>query len=279
MNTRIKFIEDKFDRSLWYIKADNGMITNISEKFLENDPTSLVAFDISPVAAKEKEDDSADKAKKKEEPDILLQFLKDLGGAAIVLAIPLYIGGWTYLQAYYKGFGLRMTELGFSLYDVLVYSIPLLTYTWWVTLGLVALLLGLGAAFSTEYVQKKPAPLKTVFFIILYFLLIFGVSSLGARMGRENASRDLQAATTTLPFVAVEVDPEKVKYDVAKYLEYNRLNYVLLLNKNGQYFLFAPVKKMDEQDTNIQQKSFEISVIPSNLVNLVRIQRGVAPEQ
>lgn len=207
----------------------------------------------------------------------LLQFLKDLGGAAVILSIPLYIGGWTYLQAYYKGFGLRMTELGFSLYDILVYSIPVLLYSWWATLTVFVLLLVIGIVFKSEI--NISDSLKAVIFVVLYVLLIVGASKLGGRMGSEDSVRDLKEDTTTLPYVAIEVDPEKVKGSEEQYAEYNSMDYTLLLSKNSQYYVFAPLKQIDAQDEKIETKNFEITVIPSNLVNLVRIQRGVALEQ
>lgn len=278
MKTQIRIFKDSFNRTLWYIKTDNGKIVDISEEFLRGDPQSALAFEISPSLVKEKSETANNESSAgTAATDSILQFLKDLAGGAVILAIPLYVAGWTYLQNYYSAFGLRMTELGFSLYDVLIYSIPVLVYVWWAVLITVLLLIIIGPPRKEEH--RNWRVVKTIIFVVIFMFLVVGASKQGALMGRDDAVRDLNEQTTTLPYVAVEVDPEKVKYNQAQYVEYSSMEYTLLLNKNGYYYLFAPLKQLDGQNAEevkeIITKNFEISVIPASLVNQVIIQRGV----
>jgi hypothetical protein len=275
LSSKLEIFRDSAGRIRLYMRADDGKIQSLSEEYLKGNSVLLALEEFSSPA----DDANGATGAKAEQADILLPFLKDLAGAGLVLLIPLYVGGWTYLRVYYKRFGLSLTELGFSLYDALIYSIPVLIYKWWVTVILFFLLLATGLAFSSKQVSRIPWPLRTMSFVILFFILVVGISNWGAHVGKENAIRDINQDTTTLPYVGIEIDPEKVKYNRAEYAEYDRSDCVLLLCKNEQYYIFRPLKHLDDQIPKVPNRSIEVFAIPANLVNRVRMEIGVEGTQ
>ncbi len=87
-----------------------------------------------------------------EEP--LVELLKNLAGAAVVLAALLCAAGWSSLHAYYASFGVDLGDLDIPLYHALIYSLPVIFHSLWSGLGILGGIILLGIVLSAKRVRN-----------------------------------------------------------------------------------------------------------------------------
>jgi hypothetical protein len=193
------------------------------------------------------------------------EFVKRLAEISVLLGGLLFLIGWSYQYGYYSGFGLSSDDLGFSTYDVVVHSLPVISETWFLV---VTMLVFLTLALATRIGHAKRLLTDLTVTIILCVVGIVSASRYALNLGRKYSYRDSVLTTTKLPFVTLEGSTE----DQGTGCSFNEANYHLLLRSNGHVFVILPIDKpVGDNLANLRVCSF----LDSKVQNL-RIQVGLS---
>jgi hypothetical protein len=204
-------------------------------------------------------------------------------GAALsaALAIPLYLAGATYLSRYYSGFGLHVTEMGFSVYDTLL-AAPLqeaLAGVWPVAVvALVAFLLALLLGHRKVMAMlHTPAGAGALIGLALAgFLVICSVAFfLGDRLGQRHALRDMTGTRSQLSTIAISLVPSSPG-DALMLEDFDSLEHRLIAHGNGYYYIFRPLLGGGDSDQVLGgEASIMVYAIPDSRVQRARIQQPI----
>lgn len=193
--------------------------------------------------------------------------MKSVAEASVLLGAGLFLAGWSYLYGYYRGFGLSTDNLNLSVYSVLVRSIPVIM-NWEFCVTLVAVVFALLIAGSFQVgarVLRNPA------FVVL-LLIVAGLlaSRYASGVGRENALRDANLSTSTLPYVAFEGAEDVGGTGCAM----TESNYRLLVHGNGQVVAVLPVDGAQK----LIAPNLRVCIFQESKIQAMRIQVGLAGE-
>lgn len=200
------------------------------------------------------------------------ELFKNIAGASLVLAALLYVAGWTHLKQYYKAFGLDILELGIPLYNILIYSVPVIFYNNWSWMVILGGILILGIALNNEWLKSKSqSALGSSLMVITIMLMGLGLSRWGAYVGLKKAHQDLLLTTSDLPTIAVDIMPEQNKQGNSEDNGFNSLEFKLLMHTKDNCYFFKPVSK----EYNFPVGQVDLYVIPNNRIRRIHIQRGI----
>lgn len=205
----------------------------------------------------------------------LLELFKNVAGASLILAALLYAAGWTSLHMYYKSFGLDVTELDVPIYHALIYSLPVLFDGWASALIVLGSVILVGILLSIKSVRKHIAtPAGTAVAFTALLVVGFLLSMWGARVGRQHAQRDLNASTSTLPTIAIELEVPAGS-GRSKDMDFDKLEFKYLAHAKTNYYLFRPFGPVEVSNLSLPASNVEVYVIPDSRVRKIRLQRGV----
>lgn len=164
----------------------------------------------------------------------LLEFVKRLAEASVLLGAILFLIGWSYLYGYYRAFGISADDLGVSVDNVLMHSVPVIIRTaFWLTVlaGIVLIWVVSRLPLVARWL-RLPAIL-----LLLAMTGALSVSRYASAVGRDNAGRDAYVPTSTLPYVSFDGASNATGAGCS--LE--EANYRLLLRSNGWVFVILPI--------------------------------------
>jgi hypothetical protein len=166
-----------------------------------------------------------------------LSVLKALAEASGIFVAVAFIGGWSYLAAYYRAFGLNPLELDISIPVVCTTAVQILFGN---PLSFIAgaLIVAL-AIFAGRFIRLGRGAVVGVLAVLL-FIDASGGALLGRYVAVQDARKDRFA---TLPLVAfsskLKDDPDTPS--CVEFETYGSLDCKLLLHLNGMYYFFPPV--------------------------------------
>lgn len=166
-----------------------------------------------------------------------LAVLKALAEASGVFVAVAFIGGWSYLAAYYGTFGLNPLELDISIPVVCTTAVQILFGR---PLSFIAgaLIVAL-AIFAGRFIRLGRSAVVGILAVLL-FIDASGGAFLGRYVAVQDARKDRFA---TLPLVAfsskLKDDPDRP--DCVEFETYGSMDCKLLLHLNGTYYFFLPV--------------------------------------
>lgn len=162
-------------------------------------------------------------------------------GAAVFVALS-FVGGWSYLSAYYRTFGLNPLEFEFSLPVVCTSALYALYQAEWpLYVG------GVLVAAMPVIARRIPGNLRGWIAATISILFV-GVAALGAFEGRVTANVDMldDPNSEALPYVAFATKLEFKGAARPSCVEWNSLgapDCKLLAHYKGTYYFFKPVAK------------------------------------
>jgi hypothetical protein len=175
-----------------------------------------------------------------------LAFLKALTEASAVFLAYTFIGGWSYLAAYYSAFGLNPLELDVSTAVVCTTAIYVLYDATWPLIVVAALVLGWG--LLAPRFQRLSRSLG----VAALGLLLLTVATAGVAQGRRRAAEDAVTDSSTLPFVAFTSRfPKTDQPPCVDYQTYGSFDCKLLLHSRKTYFFFEPIPDVGEGSLNV----------------------------
>jgi hypothetical protein len=191
-----------------------------------------------------------------------LAVLKALAEASAVFVALTFIGGWSYLAAYYRTFGLNPLELDISVPVVSTIAVYVLYQSVWPLI--VAGVLIVGFAIFAQRLRRfgRGAVVGVV------AVLLLTAATAGAFHGRQVANQDTLADSATLPLVAFASKVKDPEPSCVEYETYGSLDCKLLLHLNGTYYFFEPVPQEGIGSMNLYQLS------DSDVLG-VHVQRGL----
>jgi hypothetical protein len=196
--------------------------------------------------------------------------LEGLGKAAIALGYLVFASGWSYIHAYYQVFGLGMKEINIPITDVLIFSIPVFKHSWISDLIMGTILF---VIISLLIFDKLPLLVRLALGIVALVVGFLFLSRFSGTVGAENALRDLQEETTTLPNVQIVVDKTNFKIDLSD-PPFENGNFRFLLRANGMIYFFQPLSEAITETKNVPTRNIRIYAVPESRVQEIRIERG-----
>lgn len=173
----------------------------------------------------------------------ILELLKRAAEASLIFGALLFVIGWSYVDAYYGAFGLRMSQLSISNQEVVISSFHFIFAS---VLTVASFILGIVVAVTLIGHFSKTTGVRhdLVVAVTLVVLLAFAgiLANRAAAQGREAALRDTLTSTTTLPRVEVEVDEAKAGTHILDRKELESKAYRLLLQTDSRVWLFKSVE-------------------------------------
>ena len=197
-----------------------------------------------------------------------LAFLKRLAEVSAVFLGFTYIGGWSYLAAYYRTFGLNALELDLPLPVVCSTAVYMLFNSRWPLVAIAVLLIASAVLVRRGILSR---PIVTIAALIL---LLLTVSAAGAFHGRRQANNDMLADSRELPDVAFSTRLDKTDQPpCVDYQTYGSSDCKLLLHSKGTYYFFTPIMNSDQSLEN--GGNLNVYTLADPDVTGVHILRGV----
>lgn len=170
----------------------------------------------------------------KEDSFAVLKALAEVSGVFVAVA---FIGGWSYLAAYYRAFGLNPLELDISVPVVCTTAVSILFGNLWTFIA--GVLIVALAIFVSRFLKLGRGAVVGVLAVLL-FIAASGGAFLGRYVAIQDARKDRFA---TLPFVAfsskLKDDPDRPS--CVEFETYGSMDCKLLLHINETYYFFLPV--------------------------------------
>jgi hypothetical protein len=167
-----------------------------------------------------------------------LGVLKALAEASGIFVAVAFIGGWSYLAAYYRAFGLNPLELDISIPVVCTTAVSIL-FGNALSFAAGALIVAV-AIFAGRFIRLGRGAVVAVLAVLLFI-----DASGGAALGRYVAVQDARSDRfATLPLVAFSsnLEDDRVRPDCVEFKTYGSMDCKLLLHLNGTYYFFLPVE-------------------------------------
>jgi hypothetical protein len=193
--------------------------------------------------------------------------LERLTKVSLALTALVYTAGWNYLQAYYESFGLNFKELSPSQYDVLIFSIPVLSKWQPLAVMLVVAIAAWGLG-GIGLVRRSVAILLVALVLGLLLLSFFA-----RRVGVNQAVQDMHEATSSLPNVHLSLDQSKSRGDTSG-PDFASADFRLLMRANGQIFVFQPLTPRAQSSPDLPPGNIAVYVIPETRVQQMTLERG-----
>jgi hypothetical protein len=128
---------------------------------------------------------------------------KTLAGVLVVLLAPFYAAGWSYINQYYKTFGVNSYDLSLPVYVPLIYSISVVTAGWLpaiCTFGGAIVVLPLDSPRVKAWLSGT---LRIVLFSFWVFIFTYLLSLWGGALAQQRAREHMKELDPTLPMVKV----------------------------------------------------------------------------
>jgi hypothetical protein len=195
------------------------------------------------------------------------QVLKALAEISIVVGAGLFLIGWSYLYGYYRGFGLSAGELNLPLQAILIYSLPVIETT--------AFLSGVIIWIISSILLKRMLGI-TILIVLGLALAAVLTPWYATKIGRANANRDEFLSTSTLPFVKLE---GTTGGDDVTGCSLDESNYHLLLRANGQIYVILPLDNAPEGTSQGISANLRVCTFPESRIQATRIQIGIVGKE
>lgn len=186
--------------------------------------------------------------------------LKEIAEASSVFIAIAFVGGWSYLAAYYRTFGIGVLELDIPIQVVSTMAIRLLYDGSMAPLLVVVAMFALFMWASHRFAIGVCAALLGV--------LLLGAAGAGGLHGRRIAASDMTAESTSLPFVAFNAKFQQPEPSCVDFGTYGSMDCKLLLHLKDTYYFFLPVPQAAGGNVNLY------TISESDLTG-VHIQRGI----
>ncbi len=203
----------------------------------------------------------------------LLQILKQIAEAAVVIAAFLFVAGWSYIFGYFSGFGIGPGDLNFAVQTTLVYSIPVIkALPWWFEVSFVIIyLIASLATIKWPNLQQigSRAGLVTLLLIVVPLLGTW-LSYFASSVGRDKASRDRVMETSALPSIQL-IPILESRYPENQTGCDPRSWQKLLLHGNGSYYIVDPFQNGKKDELTGLLK---VCIFPDSQFRAARLQVG-----
>jgi uncharacterized membrane protein YhaH (DUF805 family) len=168
-------------------------------------------------------------------PEDALLVLKALAEVSSVFLVLTYVGGWSYLSAYYRTFGLNPLELDFKTPVISTLSIYVLYKSWW-PLFVFALVVAVLALLVRRLRRLDRGWIAAALCVFLFVVVVAG-----ANRGRSEADRDMVVQSSSLPNVTFVAKTNVGQLPCVEVGNFGSSDCKLLLHVNGAYYFFLPL--------------------------------------
>jgi hypothetical protein len=186
--------------------------------------------------------------------------LKEIAEASSVFIAIAFVGGWSYIAAYYRTFGIGVLELDVPVQVVSTMAIRLLYDGSMVPLLVVVALFALFMWASHRFPVGVCAALLGVF--------LLGAAGAGGFHGRQTAVSDMTVESTSLPVVSFNAKFQQPEPSCVDFGTYGTADCRLLLRLKDTYYFFQPVPDAASGNVNVY------TISESDLTG-VHILRGI----
>jgi hypothetical protein len=197
-------------------------------------------------------------------PEDALAVVKALTEVSSVLLVLTFVGGWSYLAAYYRTFGLDPLELDFQNSIVSTLAIYVLFKSLWplIVFAVVVAILTLMA--------RHQHGLDRGFIVAALMLFLFVVAMAGANRGRTVADEDMVVKTSSLPNVtfAAKSSLGKLRVPCVEVEDFGSSDCKLLLHTKSAYYFFLPIPGVGASILNLY-------MLPDGQVEASHVLRGI----
>jgi uncharacterized membrane protein YhaH (DUF805 family) len=178
-------------------------------------------------------------------PQDALVVVKALTEVSSVFLVLTYVGGWSYLSAYYRTFGLNPLEFDFKTPVISTLSIYVLYKSWWpiIVFALVMAVLALLVRRLRRFERGWIAAALCAF--------LFVVVVAGANRGRSVADQDMVVQSSSLPNVTFAAKANVGQLPCVEVENFGSSDCKLLLHVNGAYYFFLPLPATGRGSLNL----------------------------
>jgi hypothetical protein len=194
-----------------------------------------------------------------------IQVLKPVAEVSILIGAALFVIGWSYLYAYFHGFGLTTSELGFTYQTVLIYSLAVIHTCKFLIGALLSTVILLIAYLILSYV-RHPGYILLAAPVVLVLM-----ASYSGKAGRDKARQDAVITTSTLPYVNLYGTADNGIIGCSL----DNSDYRLLLRANGQIYVVLPIDSPEGEVSG----SLRVCSFPESRIQAVRLQVGLEKKQ
>jgi uncharacterized membrane protein YhaH (DUF805 family) len=196
------------------------------------------------------------------ESEDALAVVKALTEVSTVLLALTFVGGWSYLAAYYRTFGLNPLELDFEFPVVSTLAIYVLYKSLWPLITLAATVGVL--ALMTRRVRRLNRGWIAAALIVLLCVVIVA----GASRGRHLADQDMLVTSSSLPNVAFAAKNAVGQLPCAEVGTFGSSDCRLLLETKSGYYFFQPIPDAGKGNLNL-------FILPAAQVQAIHVVRGL----
>jgi hypothetical protein len=195
-------------------------------------------------------------------PEDALVVVKALTEVSTVLLVLTFVGGWSYLAAYYRTFGLNPLELDFETSVVNTLAIYVLYKSLWPLIIFTAVMAILALVVRRRHRLERGwvAAALSVFLFVVVFA--------GANRGRHVADQDMLVESSSLPNVAFAVKTNVGELPCVEVGTFGSFDCKLLLHTKSAYYFFLPVPVVGEGSLNLY-------MLPDDQVVASHVLRGL----
>jgi hypothetical protein len=193
-----------------------------------------------------------------------LAALKSVAEAGTVLAAVLFVGGWSYMAAYYLAFGLNPFELDFSVPAISAFSIHMLRNAVWPLPAASVLLIVL------LFWYKRLRGDRHTWVALCLAALLLTFATAGTLRGRALARQDMLETSSSLPNVGFVAKLKGLEPDC---LGEGTMDCKLLLHAKSTYYFFKPISVSDS--ASIHDWNLNVYMAHDSEIVAVHLQRGL----
>ena len=201
-------------------------------------------------------------------------FLKLIAEASAVFVALTFVSGWSYLESYYRTFGLNPIELDFPVPVVATIALHMLYESGW-PLPTVALIVVVLVVASRHFTHSKKGYRGWIVATLLLLMVCCATAAL--IRGRQNANSDITEESSNLPFIAFSSKSEMARLYPAEqpscigYQTFGGMDCKLLSHSHGLYYFFQPIPRALAE----KRDKLDLFVIPESDVLGMHFQRGI----
>jgi len=196
-------------------------------------------------------------------------FLKVIAEVSTLVVAFSFIGGWSYLAAYFRTFGLNPLELDVSVPVVCTLAVYVLYGAKW-PLGVVAAIILTRVVFARQLRPLGRGPVAA-----MLGLLFLTAAAAGLIRGRQLANEDALLDSLALPYIAFASKLEKIDQpSCVEFKTYGSLDCKLLLHSKNTYYFFQPVPRVGEGTLKVLG-SLSIYTLSDSDVISVHVQKSL----
>jgi uncharacterized membrane protein YhaH (DUF805 family) len=195
-------------------------------------------------------------------PEDALVVVKALTEVSTVLLVLTFVGGWSYLAAYYRTFGLNPLELDFETSVVNTLAIYVLYKSLW-PLIIFAAVIAILALVVRRWHRLERGWVAAALSVFLFVVVVAG-----ANRGRHVADQDMLVESSSLPNVAFAAKTNVGELPCVEVGTFGSFDCKLLLHTKSAYYFFLPVPVVGEGSLNLY-------MLPDDQVVASHVLRGL----